>query len=253
MDIEDKAKNYLRRALFYSCSLLKKTPKKKFLVFGQGRTGSSLLIDLLNSHPKICSDSERLNTRPEPWKEISPLMFPYNFVKGAASRYKNKVYGYKVKIYQIKGHNVDPKKFIKRHISDGWYIIHIWRRSFLDQALSLLRASETEVWHTKKENSQQIEVYLEPSRVISTMKSKKKILMYEKNILSKLDCREVVYEDHLLNRKNRQSICSKIFDDLGLSDSQVYTTFKKIKNTKVENIQEIESEVDSKNVCRTVT
>ncbi len=38
--------------------IFKRSTKSKFIIFGQGRSGSTLLMELLDSHPEIKCDSE---------------------------------------------------------------------------------------------------------------------------------------------------------------------------------------------------
>ncbi|HBE17486.1 MAG TPA: hypothetical protein DEG17_03890 [Cyanobacteria bacterium UBA11149] len=75
-----------RREIFAYLRVLfkhKNIPSNKFVIFGQGRTGSTLLYSLLNSHPQIHCDEEILEDR---------VFFPVQYVKGRCCKAKKKMY-----------------------------------------------------------------------------------------------------------------------------------------------------------------
>src|SRR4030095_16137361 len=74
-------------------------PQKKFVIYTRGRTGSTVLTDLINSHPDIFCDAEIFNFIYCNTK----VLFPRAYIKSCSKRasiYKKKVYGFKVKIAQ---------------------------------------------------------------------------------------------------------------------------------------------------------
>jgi len=105
----------LRRAAFYGASIMPNKPQKRFVLFYQGGTGSSLLIDLLNSHPKISADSEKISMKATSY----PLRWPYSYVEGASKYSSSSIYDYKVKMYRIEQHRVNPEKYLKKHAPEG--------------------------------------------------------------------------------------------------------------------------------------
>ena len=117
--------------------------KGKFLIFSQGRTGSTLLMDLLSSHPEIHCDGELLYYR---------VPFPAQFVKLKSALTLKKHFGFKVKIYQlVEIQNIkDPREFIMEFYNRGWKIISLKRENLLRHVISFWFAEENKKYHFKK-------------------------------------------------------------------------------------------------------
>jgi LPS sulfotransferase NodH len=241
--ISDKVK---KEYYSYLISMIKSMPKKKFILFGQGRSGSTLLIDLLNSHPKIKAHREILNTSSSAAGNVIPYKYPYRYVKGVASRCEKEVYGYKTKIYQVEGHGVDPEKFIRRHVDDGWSIIYLWRMNLMNQAISGAKAAKTDIWHQKKGDEEKVNVTIEPENVLERVKFRKKKIKEERKILRELDVIEVAYERDLKNIDRQRSTCEKIFEYMGIDEHKVNTNFEKMKKIKINNEEKIKKFVEDK-------
>lgn len=99
-------------------------PEKKFVIFGRGRSGSTLLVELLDSHPQIHCDNEILHDR---------VLFPRLYIDSCASRYQSQVYGFKFLSYQIKDVQriSQPKKFLLQLYQSGYKIIYLRRENLL--------------------------------------------------------------------------------------------------------------------------
>lgn len=84
-------------------------PKTRFVIFGQGRSGSQLLCDLLDSHSQIRWDKEILS---------QPTLRPYQLILNRALLSSCNAYGFKVKIDQlaekqrIRDVRITPKRII---------------------------------------------------------------------------------------------------------------------------------------------
>ena len=113
---------------------LPKTPKR-FTIFGQGRTGSTLLVELLHSNPNICSDGEILNH----W-----INFPHNTVKRQLLSCNRPVYGFKLLSYHL---DVvlcyeHPERMLDWLASEGFKMVYLKRENILLHALSQINARE---------------------------------------------------------------------------------------------------------------
>ena len=241
--ISDKVK---REYYSYLLSAVKKMPKRKFVLFGQGRSGSTLLIELLNSHPDVSAHKEIMNTSSSAEENVVPFKYPYGFVKGVAVRCRKKVYGYKTKVYQIEGHKVDPKKFIKKHVKEGWRVVHLWRKNTFNQALSGEKASKTDIWHQRNNDEKKLKIKLKPENVLERVRFRRKKLEQEKKIMKDIESIEVIYERDLLGKEKQQSTCNKIFDYLEIERRKVESSLRKMNRVKVENTEEIKNFVEEK-------
>ena len=126
----------IREIEFYMILLIRISHKlnKKFIIFGQGRSGSTLLVDLLNSHPAIYCDDEIL---------MYKVIFPKTYVKARSVSSKKHVYGFKVKIYQLWHQNIlDSHKFLFHFYKSGWKILYLKRGNYDMPFLILLLNKE---------------------------------------------------------------------------------------------------------------
>ena len=113
----------------------KRPPRQKFVIFGQGKSGSTLLTTLFNSHPEIHCDQEIL---------FNPVKFPKLFVRARCRAAVKPVYGFKVKIYQLNGMTwtsprqsiSDPSTFLRYFQQRGWKIIYLRRENLLRTEIS---------------------------------------------------------------------------------------------------------------------
>lgn len=121
----------------------------RFVLVANGRTGSTLLADLLRSHPAIQCEDEVLNEtrwrgmhRPLGWLARA---FPMPYLGWRARRATRPVYGFKLKtggqVYGL-GRVLDG---LHRR---GWRLIHLHRRDALQQALSWSVAQASGRWQT---------------------------------------------------------------------------------------------------------
>lgn len=117
-------------------------PKKQFIIFGQDRSGSTLLTQLLSCSPEIRCDDEIL-TQWVPW--------PYLYVKARSMRYPGKVYGYKLRLHELTNrHRIDPVVFLHMHQRQGGKVIYLRRQNIVRQAISMLIAMESGLWRSDR-------------------------------------------------------------------------------------------------------
>ena len=135
-------KQKLKEIRDYGLYLWKKPslPANKFVIFGRGRSGSTLLVNLLNNHNKIHCDGEIMHDH---------LLFPRLYIDLSASRYQSRVYGFKLLSYQLKDVQqiYDPEKFLLSLYESGYKFIYLTRRNLLAHALSNINARQKKFHH----------------------------------------------------------------------------------------------------------
>jgi len=107
-------------------------PVRGFFILAQGRTGSSLLSDLLASHPKVRSEGELL---------LSPVRYPEAYLFGRAARFSalGKLWGFKAKSYQMRASmNGRERDFMLDLQKRNWKVVYLRRENFLASALSTI-------------------------------------------------------------------------------------------------------------------
>lgn len=131
----------------YAANLTPQHRLKRFCLLTNARTGSSLLVDLLDSLPHVHCQGEIFQM----WRD-----FPYLFVRGragAAALQGARAYGFKVSSMGLAERllSTSPKGFVTSLLHklarDGWVFIFIKRRNLLRQAISLLHAERHKRYH----------------------------------------------------------------------------------------------------------
>ncbi len=213
-----------------------KRPRTRFLIFAQGRSGSTLLVSLLNCHPSLLCDREIFNRR-----IYGRILFPGAYVEGCsrrASRGGKSAYGFKVKVYQLTRDQKirDHKKFLHGLHRSGWKFIHLRRKDILRQSLSnqIYEArgfsSTTDRSHVKP-----IRIDIDCDRLIRDMKLRIEHNREEDEVLEGIEAIRVRYEDHLLHSENHQATLDDVFAHIGLESVPVRTRLVKLASTSMED------------------
>ncbi|QDO99977.1 hypothetical protein [Thalassotalea sp. PS06] len=211
----------------YLASYLRK-PKPnacKFVIFAQGRTGSTVLVDLINSHPDIFCYGEILAST-----VVRNVSDPVRYARGLTAFTKTDAVGFKVKVYQLeKAHKQDPGKVLKDFTGQGWKIVYLHRDNLLEHAISDLRSEKTGTYHhtTKGEKKQSL-VDINFDEVERVVKFREKCQAAEQKALVGLDYFDISYEQHLSDAEKQTDTLNRLFSYLGLPEHQVTTRFNKV-------------------------
>jgi LPS sulfotransferase NodH len=201
--------------------------KTKFIIFGQSRTGSNLLIDLLKNHSEIHLDYEIYN-REVLFTNIKPLQYLFRAYPLPYANYRlwksNKpVYGFKLLFFQVQ----NPEKLLSRLHHNNWKFIHIHRDDIWQIALSNIIALETNRWHSYSENeSTPKSIKIKPERLFKALEIRTNWKIKENTLIEPYDHIKINYEKDLKDSNNWQATADKIFSYLGLESHPVTTTMK---------------------------
>ncbi len=202
---------------------------KKFLIFGLGRSGSSLLVNLLNAHPAIHCDSEIFH-RKHRWQRIKHR-YPFLILTFrqflARRRASTSVYGFKLFKSQVD----DPDQMIHRFHADGWRIVYLQRLSIFDQAISDIVAHRTHRFHGKIGQAEQ-ETHpfpIEPELFLQQMRIKTKSTQQCKDIMASVPHLHIIYERDLATPDCWQKTLESAYTYIGIAPSATpaYTSVTK--------------------------
>ena len=224
-----------------------KNTARGFVIFCQGRTGSRLLCDLLDKHPDIQCDQEILRI---------PRWNPFYFALGKRNRAQRVVlYGFKVKIYQLRNQqNTAPSEFIHTLSDQRWKVIYLWRQNVLRHSLSGHMAAAKNLWHAEEESEEQkakVEeaVFIDPDALLRDAYKRRVWLKEERDILKGINFFEVNYENDLLTQDDRERTLPQLFDFLGVVPKvfqpDTVRTSKKDLSKQIKNYEEVRSRIDS--------
>ncbi|HEX4863141.1 MAG TPA: hypothetical protein VFV02_03660 [Acidimicrobiales bacterium] len=235
---------------FYAAGLTRRVLPlpRRMLILTTGRSGSELLVSLLNEHPDIVCNGELILG---PGQVARPR--PGLFVRGVAvmsmreamrSGKHAHVFGWKLPSNHMRwnvGRFPEPVKFIRENIGPDGLLVVLRRRNFIAQALSWQHAEKTKYHFTEVEHFDRISV--DPEALLSqtfVYEFEDRWLAETTKDLSKV---EITYEDDLLAPGTQQSTLDRITDALGFEPSPAQSQLKRITPAKpsdrIANIREV--------------
>jgi hypothetical protein len=222
------------------------TPRTtRFIIVANGRTGSTLLVDLLDSHPMIACADELLNERH--WRRRHrPLLwlaraFPILYLERQAHKSTQAAYGFKLKTGgQVHNLGSTLTSLHRR----GWKLIYLARSDALQQTFSWSVAKLTGRWQTTIEQpgrSQSVTLDV-PSflRDLQTTLHDRQCLA---EIMAPLPHLALVYEDDLARPVLRPATCERICTWLGIApapcSNRIVRTWEQPYPAMIRNYDEI--------------
>ena len=227
--------HFIRRSLWHFN--FTKYPDKRFIIYGSGRSGSTLLTNLLNSHPHIFCDGEILGKRYAP-----NVIWPYQYLTAMSKKAimkKKTVYGFKMKTDELRFQRyLDQEKLLNKMYNNGWKIIHLRRNNIVNISLSQLKARYDKVWvlhQNDKYLNSKVNVNIKELNELLIMK--KKLHLLEDKCIKNIPHYKIIYEKDLLN-ENWIKTLKNLFEHLEIEDFPVSTNMKKKSSEKLsERIQ----------------
>lgn len=204
-------------------------PHRRFLIFAQGRSGSTLLADLLNSHPDVYCADEILT-----WKRRDPA----RYAKACSVGHRCGTYGFKVKIYQLTEAQeiTAPNAWLRDMHADGWSVLHLQRTNVLRQALSSMVAEQRSVYHEEGAGSEPQPVLIDIDDLFARTRRRVTTIEDEVAALDGVPHEAFVYEDDLLRPETHQATADRAFEFLGLTSVPVTTSLRKIADRPLEQV-----------------
>lgn len=204
--------------------------RPRFVVQSLGRSGSTLLTDLLAAHPLIECDGEILSHR-------LLLTTRARLVRERARLFPSKCYGFKMRPrhYQDQG-IADPAAFLAALHADGWHVVHLERRNLLRIALSWVANEQTKVVHrTVRDRSAVQRQHVPVDMLLRQLARVARDVDVEQRALAGVPHHRLVYEDHLLSTGTRQASMNHLFATLGLPPAPVSTKLVRLTSDRLED------------------
>jgi len=199
-------------------------PSPRFVLFGRGRSGTSLLVSLLDSVPSLRCEGEVLHDY---------VPFPHTHVLGRSRRVNTGGYGCKLLSYQVRDVQTAleaPEAFVRTlHREDGFQVLYLRRSNLLRHALSNIRARR-ETFHrtSNQDSSSRPALHVDPEQVVEWMQSSEALATYEKKLLDDVPYLSLTYEEHLRNPKAHQSTVDTVCEYLDVDPAPVETAHQKL-------------------------
>jgi LPS sulfotransferase NodH len=143
----------------------KKSIPKLVIMFHIGRSGSTVLGDLLNQHKKCHWDGEiyedlfqkfeKANNRNFTDKDI--IKFPEKYTKSKCENKSKEYYGFEVKFFHLKLLNISIQSFIELFNDYDVSFIILRRNNFFRKVISSQIAHKTKIFHLSAKETAKLE------------------------------------------------------------------------------------------------
>lgn len=213
-----------------------KSIETKFIILSSGRTGSTLLVNLMNNLDDVECQGELLKRR---------LWRPYRFIEMWEKQTLKKHFGFKLLSYHLR--NVQTfnkeKEFLLHLSSQGYKVIYLERQNRLYQAFSLLYALSRDQWHQEKNKKLAKHKIIVDFKILDQwMEDLEELERYEEELLKEIDYLHLVYEKDLERPHQHNRTLEKVATFLNIEHQEVSSSFKKITprqlNSFIENYDE---------------
>lgn len=198
--------------------------QRRFVIFGAGRSGSTLLVSLLDSNPGLICAGELLRVR---------RVAPRSYIDHRARLAEADAWGFKLLAYHLTAiHGRPPGPFLQSLHRDGFAIIHLTRRHLLAQALSNALARARSVWHLRGDTpSPTTPVHLDLDDVAHHLAAAERQERVDALALADLPHLHVEYERDLLPAERHRATVARIGEFLGVPLDRADTTLRKVVPT----------------------
>lgn len=230
----------LRNELKTARHALRPLPPIRFLIFAQGRTGSTLLTSTLDTHPDITCKDEILG---------QPRAFPIRFVENAARSSGARCFGFHVKIYQLTSWQRvdDVPGWLAAMRGRGWKILYLRRENLLRHVVSNVFAEAAGAWHhrTGEASRRPERITLPVDRLHGGIEGRRRNIAAERAALAGLDHLELVYERDLETAEAQAGTFARIQSYLGVDTVPLSPSLRKAVAKPLEDLVDNYDEVRS--------
>ena len=205
-------------------------PEDRLVIFARGRSGTTLLVDLLNQHPAIHCDNEILRRR----VAAPPLLIDRRMCLNDAP-----VYGFKLLSYQLQSvqtHISNPRGFLESLVEAGYHIVYVKRRNLLRHALSNLYARHRKQWHQTEADAPTPKMTLDPDALVHWLNGSAQLDDLEGDMLDGMPHLPFTYEADLQDADCHAATVRRITDHLGLPYITPETSLRKTTPRRLSDI-----------------
>lgn len=206
---------------------------KNFVIFGMGRTGSSLLVSLLNSHPQICCEGELFRSLKRPllshfWRRYPLPYLAYRQLYTKWVLHKG-VYGFKLHTKLHGDQLIHTDHFLTTVAQQGWKIIHLQRACLFDQIISGFLANQTgRYFGDQQPQEAYVQLTFPVADFVKRVEQSNAIRQRHQTLLATIPHMPVMYEQGLADKSNWVKTVARICDYLEIpADSTVTSAVQK--------------------------
>lgn len=198
--------------------LIAHPPVVKFLIFGRGRSGSTLLYRLLNQHPEINCQGELLHHYSR---------FPKWRIRYFESRNRRTAFGFKLLTYQCTDvyKMQDVGAFLRYFQERGYRLIYLERTNLAHQAISNISAFQNQQFQQTAKAEQ---IYIDPEKLLMWLDILSRRKKIEQDALQDIPYLHLLFETQLAQSEQHQSTIDQVSAYLGLPPASIDSPNSKI-------------------------
>lgn len=196
-------------------------PERRFVLFARGRSGTTLLLSLLDRHPAAACDGEILRRR---------ARHPRGLIEAREALTTPPVYGFKLLSYQLRSlqtHWPNRRALLEGLVNDGFRVIYLRRRNLLRHALSGLYAEHRRRWHQTSEAASHERFSIDRSDLFRWLDGSTQLARFEQRMLEALPHLALTYEDDLEDAAVHARTLHRVTGWLGLDPIDPQTTLQR--------------------------
>jgi LPS sulfotransferase NodH len=209
----------------------------KFFIFTHQRSGSTLLVNLLDSHPKIDCEGELL---------LDPMSSPMSYLFKRQRISQAEVFGFKLQPHHFTYQNINnPESFLIGLAKLKYKTIILKRRNVFRAALSLLYAINSGKFHrdNRAGGVRSDKIFIDPDDLLENIHWIEGNIEVLDHYAANYPHLELIYEDNLLDNDSHQGTINRICDYLGIPNANVESNSARIMpgdfSPYIENAEEI--------------
>ncbi|MGF1457905.1 MAG: hypothetical protein ACFBSG_02655 [Leptolyngbyaceae cyanobacterium] len=206
----------------------------RVVIFAQGRTGSTLLENLLSSTGHFQEHGELLNTEFQ-----EEVLFPIPFVRGLA-KCSPKHFIFHSKLYHLtedRQRSVDPVYFLQSLCAQGWKIVYLKRENKISHALSNIIAKRRSIYHKYDNSKINLELTIDCQELVHWVERRFVLEAAENQVLEHFQGYEtVIYEDDLMDGDAHQKTVDRLLGYLRLEHREAQSKTKKINTLSLREL-----------------
>ena len=222
-------------------------PGVRVVIFGQGRSGSTLLESLIAS-------TGHFTIRGEIFKPQNRLFvrYPLAYLSGMAMSKHNENFIFHLKGWHLTGRKVpvDPGDFLRSLAFRGWKVIYIRRENKFGQTISKLSAVKRGGYHKRDNSTEQYTLQVDINEMIEDINKRARYDKEDEKALQGLDYLQIDYETDLLAQNCHQKTIDRILDYLLLERKECSTDLRKINarpyHELIDNYAEVKAALDDR-------
>jgi LPS sulfotransferase NodH len=202
-------------------------PETRFIILTTPRSGSGLLVNLLDSHRLIRCEGEIMRRRQV---QVPPVTYVQSRAVLARRHRGIRAYGFKCLVPDIENrYKFDAVALVAQLRVRGYQVVALRRRDVLAQALSFLHAKGRKQWHLRTGDARVFDpLAIDPAELITMLDRIESRRARFNAIVSDVEHVEVVYEDDLVNAADHQSTIDRVCSALGLPVAPVQTNMERV-------------------------